>query len=309
MKTSVRAGPAGVLAFGTPAVAIAVTRHEDGVPAPPKGPYVALGDSYTAGPKIPGQSGKPADCDRSDRNYPALVARRLGLAAADFRDVSCSGATIAELSAPQSTDRGTNPAQLSNLSARTRLVTLGIGGNDIGFASVVEQCVKTGLLYYATGSGRYLPGGNAPCRGQYASGSSDEVRQKIEAADGRLSRAVGAIAHRAPNARVYVVGYPAILPAGGPGCGRAMGLAPGDVGNLHQKEQELNAMLRRRAEDTGAEYVDTYEPSVGRDACAARDVRWIEPLVPRAPAAAVHPDERGERGMADAVLESLEASD
>lgn len=109
MKTSVRAGPAGVLVCGVVGAAIGIDRHGDGSdPAPPKGPYVALGDSYTAGPEIPDRTGTPAGCDRSDHNYPALVAARLGLAAADFRDVSCSGATIADLTAPQSTDDGVN---------------------------------------------------------------------------------------------------------------------------------------------------------------------------------------------------------
>jgi hypothetical protein len=61
--------------------------------------------------------------------------------------------------------------------------------------------------------------------------------------------------------------------------------------------------LRERAGKAGVGYVDTYAPSVGRDACA--DPRWVEPLVPRAPAASVHPNERGEQGMADAVLKTL----
>ncbi|MFF0013030.1 hypothetical protein [Streptomyces sp. NPDC005374] len=66
--------------------------------------------------------------------------------------------------------------------------------------------------------------------------------------------------------------------------------------------QWLNAELRKRAGAAGAGYVDTYTPSEGRDACSAQGTRWIEPLVPKSPAAAVHPNERGERGMAEAVL-------
>lgn len=305
MKTSVRAGLAGVLACGVIGAAIGIGRGgDDAGSAPPKGPYVALGDSYTAGPKIPDQGGKPAGCDRSDHNYPALVAAGLGLDGADFRDVSCSGATLGDLSAAQSTDDGTNPAQLSALSARTRLVTLGIGGNDIGFSSMIKQCVKAGMFYFATGSGKYLKQ-DAPCREQYVSGNTDQVRAKIRAADARLSRTLAEVKRRAPRARVYVIGYPAILPSDGNGCGGEMALAPGDIAYLHDKEQQLNTMLRQRAEATGVGYVDTYMPSVGRDACSASGTRWIEPLLPSAPAAAVHPNARGERGMADAVLKAL----
>jgi lysophospholipase L1-like esterase len=309
MKISVRAGLAGLLAFGVLGTAVTVARNDDGTdPVPPKGPYVALGDSYTAGPRIPEQYGTPAGCDRSSRNYPALVARRLGLEAADFKDVSCSGATLDDLSGAQVTDDGTNSAQLWALSAGTRLVTLGIGGNDIGFSSMIKQCVQQGVLYYALGGDKQADGG-APCRTRYAAGSTDEVAKKIDAVDERLARALNEVGRRAPEARVYVVGYPAILPAESSGCGREMGLAPGDVAYLNEKEQQLNTVLRARARAAGVEYVDTYAPSVGRDACSTRGTRWVEPLVPRAPAASVHPNERGERGMADAVLKALGAGD
>jgi hypothetical protein len=120
-----------------------------------------------------------------------------------------------------------------------------------------------------------------------------------------VSAALAEIRKRSPKARVYVVGYPAILPDGGEGCARALGLAPGDVSYLRQKEQDLNAMLQREAKAAGAGYVDTFGPSTGHDACSAESSRWIEPLVPSSPAAAVHPNARGEQGMAGAVLKTV----
>ncbi|KPI28638.1 hypothetical protein OV320_5099 [Actinobacteria bacterium OV320] len=274
------------------------------VPAPPKGPYVALGDSYTSGPRIPPQTGDPAGCDRSGRNYPSVVAKELGIKAADFRDVSCSGATIADLTTPQSTDHGTNPAQLSALSASTRVVTLGIGGNDIGFSSMMTECVATGSLFKLADRLTDVTD-NAPCKEKYAPGDADEVAQKIRATGDRLARALTEIDRRAPEASVYVVGYPAILPAEGTECGRELPLAPGDVTFLRQKQQELNTMLGERAQAAGATYVDTYAPSTGHDACSSAGTRWIEPLRPSSPAAVVHPNEHGERGMATAVLSAM----
>jgi lysophospholipase L1-like esterase len=269
-----------------------------------KGSYVALGDSYTAGPGIPDQSGTPAGCGRSDRNYPSLVARELDIKAAGFRDMSCSGATVNDLSGSQSTDDGVNPAQLSALSSRTRLVTIGLGGNDIGFSALVKRCATSGIFYYATGSGKYT-GDDAPCQGQYVSGDTDEIQQRIRTAGERLADALKEVKHRAPQAGVYVVGYPAILPSKSSDCGREMGLAPGDVTFLHHELQQLNTTLKQRAEDAGVGYVDTYTPSVGHDVCSAPQTRWIEPLVPLTPAAPVHPNARGERGMADAVLSTV----
>jgi hypothetical protein len=272
-------------------------------PAPSRGPYVALGDSYTAGPKIPDQMGKPAGCDRSSRNYPALVAKELGIRAADFRDVSCSGAAITHLTTPQSTDNGTNPPQLSALSATTKLVTLGVGGTDIGFSSMITTCVTAGVLFeMADDIGNISD--KAPCEQRYF--SDGEVAQKISATGDRLALTLDEIKRRAPQARVYVVGYPAILPAGpGADCDGDIPLAPGDVTFLHQKEQQLNAMLRERANAAGATYIDTFTPSLGHDACSPAATRWIEPLKPSSPAAVVHPNERGERGMATALLSVL----
>jgi hypothetical protein len=104
---------------------------------------------------------------------------------------------------------------------------------------------------------------------------------------------------------VYVVGYPSILPAKGTDCGRDLPIAAGDVTFLRQKQQELNTMLGERARAAGATYVDTFTPSTGHDACSPAATRWIEPLNPSSPAAVVHPNEHGERGMATAVLRSL----
>jgi len=77
----------------------------------------------------------------SDRNYPSMLAQHLGLKTGQLRDVSRSGATISSLTAAQDTGDGIKLAQLTALAADTALVTLGIGGNDIGFASVMTRCV------------------------------------------------------------------------------------------------------------------------------------------------------------------------
>ena len=316
MKTSVQAGVAGLLACGTLLTVVLVTRDGDGnddshtgiaYSAPSKGPYVALGDSYTAGPGITDPTGTPAGCDRSAGNYPALVAAGLGLKGGHFRDVSCTGATTADLTGPQHTNDGTNSPQLSALSSTTRLVTVGIGGNDIDFSSMIKRCVAMGALYEMTGSGKYVTE-DAPCERNYVNGDSDAVKAKIATAGERLTRVLTEVRRRAPEARVYVVSYPAILPADSAECGREMSLAPGDVTFLREKEQQLNSMLRQRASESGAGYVDTYTPSVDHNACAAKDTRWIEPLVPESPAAPVHPNARGERGMADAVLRTIKSA-
>ncbi|WP_234469075.1 SGNH/GDSL hydrolase family protein [Streptomyces sp. MBT62] len=310
MKTSVQAGVAGLLACGTLLTVVLATRDGDdshtGVTysTTSKGPYVALGDSYTAGPGITDPTGTPTGCDRSAGNYPALVAAELGLKGGKFRDVSCSGATTSDLTSAQHTDNGTNPPQLRALSSDTRLVTVGIGGNDIGFSSMIKRCVAMGALYQLTGSGKYFTE-DAPCARQ---AGSDAVTKKITTAGDRLTRILTEVRRRAPEARVYVVSYPAILPTDSADCGREMSLAPGDVTFIREKEQQLNTTLRQQASKAGVAYVDTYTPSADHNACTAKNTRWIEPLVPDSPAAPVHPNARGERGMADAVLRAVKSA-
>jgi lysophospholipase L1-like esterase len=262
--------------------------------APAIGRYVALGDSYTAGPGIPSQVTLPAGCRRSDHDYPALV--NATLRAATFRDMSCSGATTASMTGAQQTmTGGSNPAQLSALTTGTTLVTLGIGGNDVGFAEVLGICARL--------SGRE-PAGSA-CRDYYRRSGRDELADRVAAVGPKVAAALRAIMLRAPGAEILVVGYPAILPDSGPGCFPSIPFSPKDVAYLRRTEQTLNAVLATRATQAGAVFVDAYRPSIGHDICAPPGARWVESLVLTSPAAPMHPNERGMRASADAVLAAL----
>ncbi|MDQ3738246.1 MAG: SGNH/GDSL hydrolase family protein, partial [Actinomycetota bacterium] len=206
-----------------------------------------------------------------------------------FRDISCSGAKTDDLYAPQSVTGGSNPAQLSALSNRTTVVTLGIGGNDIGFSEIVENCSSADPT--AT-----------PCQDHYVVDGVDEIGRRIRATAPKIAAAITAIERRAPNARVFLVGYPQILPDTGPGCWPSLPITEGDVPYLRSKAKQLNSMLRTQAENAGIGYVHTYGPSRGHSACALPTKRWVEPLVPTSPAAPVHPNARGMAGMAKVVF-------
>jgi lysophospholipase L1-like esterase len=253
---------------------------------PPPTGYVAMGDSYTAGPGIPVPVPEPPGCERSNQNYPHRVAAVLG---EPLRDVSCGGAGTAHLTAPQPVKGGPNPPQLDALHRDTAVVTLGIGGNDIGFGEIVQSCVAV------------LPFGS-PCHDLYVGPAGDEISRRVAATAPKVAAALAEIHRRAPRARVYVVGYPSILPDGGIGCWPVLPFAFGDVPWLRDKEKELNAMLASTAAAGDAVYVDTYGPSGGHSACALPGSRWVEPVVPLSPAAPVHPNARGMEGMAEVLL-------
>ncbi|RJQ79128.1 SGNH/GDSL hydrolase family protein [Amycolatopsis panacis] len=252
------------------------------------GRYVALGDSYTSAPHTGDQAGTPAGCKRSNNNYPHLVAAKLK--PAEFVDVSCSGATTEDFTSAQSTKNGTNPPQLDAVTTATTLVTLGIGGNDVGFISLAPSCVTA-------------HSGSAPCRDRLTAGGHDQLADRIATAGKRVGTMLDKIHAKAPKARVIVVGYPTVLPDGD-GCWPVLPLGAGDVGYLRDKLTKLNNELSAQAKSHDAGFADTAEASKGHDVCADSGTRWVEGIVPTSSAAALHPNARGEDGMAG-VVESV----
>jgi hypothetical protein len=237
--------------------------------------YVSLGDSYVSGPLIlPPASGAPLDCLQSARNYPHLTATALALA---LTDVSCSGATTADFSTAQYSDQ---PPQFNALSASTEVVSVGIGGNDNGlFGETLVTCgsedfVTFGLLNL--------------CKATYG----NKLAEEIEADGPVIGAALSHIHSVSPAAKVFVVGYPDILPQKGK-CYPQVPLSEGDVAYLNGVEKDLNAMLSREAAANGDTYVDTFTPSIGHDACKSLPTRWVEPVLPESDAFSVHPNEIG----------------
>jgi lysophospholipase L1-like esterase len=255
------------------------------------GTYVAVGDSYTAGPGILNQQLDQLGCWRSDHNYPHLVAQARGSA---LRDPSCSGAKTTNLTSPQAIFGGANPPQFNSLDATVATISVQIGGNDIGFSEILSRCAAV------------LPLG-APCRTAYTAGGVDELRRRIAATAPKVAAALAEARRRSPQARIFVLGYPAILPEVGPGCWPLLPIAPDDVPYLRDTEKALNAMLATQAAAAGATYVDVYTPSIGHDACQLPGLRWVEPLVPLSPAAPVHPNALGMQGMAAVLAGAMAA--
>lgn len=249
--------------------------------------YVALGDSYTAGPLVLPHDPNDFGCYRSLRNYPHLLQSRYQFAG--FKDVSCSGAKTGDMFAPQAISGGAHPPQLDALDPTTQLVTLQVGGNDIGFSEIALSCPAL------------LPVGT-PCVDRYAPpGGVDEISRRINETRPKIDAVLAAIKQRSPSAKTYVIGYPSLFPENGVGCWPAMPYTLGDVPYLIAKEKELNAMLAERAAANGVTFVDTYTPSIGHDACTLPGIRWIEPVVVPLFGFFVHPNFVGMLGMESAI--------
>jgi lysophospholipase L1-like esterase len=274
--------------------ALALTAPGVALAADP-GPYVALGDSYTAAPLVPNQIGQPTGCARSDHDYPSLVAQALGVAS--FTDVSCSAATTDDMTAPQSVALGMNAPQFGALAAGTRLVTVGIGGNDVGLVEAAVKCASLGLS---------APTGSA-CRTNYARSGRDEMVTRIERAAPKIAATLQGIQQRSPRARIVLVGYPDVLPRTGSGCWPVVPLSPDDVRYFDGLLVQTNQMLATQAAENGVEFADTYADSAGHDVCTLPGRKWFEGLVPTAPAFPLHPNALGMQSMARSVARVLRA--
>lgn len=174
----------------------------------PAATYVAIGDSYASGegtgsyfaatdrPRSQGAAAPRNLCRRSPIAYPYLVLGALERRGDEpaLRDVACSGATTGDLLDHwQFTD---TPPQVEALDPVVRVITIQVGGNDLGFGAVLDRCVDVKIVHERT-----------PC--------AEDVRSRVatESATvaGALDRAFGAVRLRAPNATVLVLGYPLIF--------------------------------------------------------------------------------------------------
>lgn len=248
--------------------------------------YVALGDSYAAGPLIPNQSLNPLGCLRSDHNYAHLAAPTIGLS---LDDVSCSGAKTDHMTQQQNVTPGPNAPQIDALSAETTVVTLTIGGNDIGFSEVAESCITLNPFSH-------------PCLDKYKPGGKDILAERIAATAPKVAAVLQDIHTFAPLAKIYVLNYPAIFPETGFGCWPQMPIGFQDVPYLRSTEKGLNNMLATQAAANGATLVNWYAASIGHDACKGSSTRWVEPLIPTSLAAPIHPNKAGMQGGANALL-------
>jgi lysophospholipase L1-like esterase len=258
------------------------------------GPYVALGDSYTAGPLVPTPTGSPILCGRSTNDYPADVAR--AITPSSFVNASCSGATTVNMTQSQSLGGGiqTAPPQFNALSSNDAIVTLGIGGNDAGLISVAEECTALDILW---------PFGDR-CKSHYQAGATDTEVAAVNATGPKVAQVIQGIHARAPQARVLVVGYPDGLPQNGSNCYPDVPFSSADVTWFNSIEIDLNAVLKQTAQANGATYVDTFSSSIGHDACRGSNA-WVNGLLPTSAAYPLHPNQTGESNMARQVEGAL----
>lgn len=249
--------------------------------------YVALGGSMAAGPGIaPRARGSPWLAMRSGRNYPHLIAARLGL---DLTDVTYSGATTAHIL--RDSQHGSGP-QIEMLDGSEGLVTITVGGNDVGCVSMLFAATLPAALH------------RLPVLGPTVRGMLDPAARE-RALDGvatSLCEVGSAVRGRCPRARVIFVDWLALLPPHGvpapPLSVRGADLARHVAGRLA-------SLTAAAAHETGCEIVAASQAS--RDHHAWANEPWMVgagSFLPGRPTP-FHPNAAGMSAVADLVVDRL----
>jgi lysophospholipase L1-like esterase len=228
------------------------------VEAATRGAYAALGDSYSAGV---GAEATVADnnplnrCRRTSKAYYHEVSTAFRFAkGSSFW--ACSGATTADVLK----GRYGEPPQINRVDAGTSLVTISIGGNDVGFSKVLGGCVV------------HLPWSDS-CTGQGA-----DIASRMAKLRGNLPALLEKITDRAPSARVIVMGYPKafseVTGVGGDNITvsdqRWLNARAYDLGQIvRQSVAEADARVVARHGRGSVEFVDAYSAFAGHEAGSA----------------------------------------
>jgi len=307
----------GVTAFAVPLV-MAATPAE----AAPSATYVALGDSYSAGF---GNSLSYLDtgghssialgdiaCNRTAGAYPmllpSLMAKHAWLPSMSLKFLACSGATTSNVWAgagPLATsallvgdgnsDNNGEGAQLDNdlaANAAARVVTISAGGNDLNFPSVIKACLTQIAL-------------QIPCGPLSINSWVANLESNITALEPVLRATYAQIKSAMPNAAVYVMGYPDIVPPTLTTSQAVLGCYPfvGPAGGLTMEylgaaEQNLNQAISQAASAAGVHFVDP-NPTKGSNSFLAHTIcnqaigapnSWFNPLF--------HPSNIGQANLA-----------
>jgi lysophospholipase L1-like esterase len=249
--------------------------------------YVALGSSMAAGPGIrPRAAGAPWGSGRSARNYPHLVAERLNL---ELVDVTFSGATTAHVLADR--QRGA-PPQIAALDGSEALVTVTIGGNDVGYIPLL-------MAASLPRAARRLPLLGGRIRELLDRDTRDRALGEVFDSLCAVGRA---LRQRAAGARVFFVDYLTVLPPAGEPAPPLSG-ADADLG------RHVAATLERLTADaamaTGCEVLGAAAASRQYHAWSAEPwtTRPGVPLPGRP--APLHPNGAGMRAVAELVSAQL----
>jgi lysophospholipase L1-like esterase len=232
--------------------------------------YVALGDSYSSGVGSGSYISSYGSCDVSSSAYPYLWDA--ANSPTSFTDEACSGATTSTVES----------SQLSGLSSSTTLVSLTVGGNDVGFSSVMETCILEGT---------------SACQSAVASAES----KAENTLPGELDTLYSEIQADAPNAHVVVIGYPEFYDLSQ--SGTCAGLSYDSRSAINGGADTLDSVISTEvAKYSGFSFVDIRPYFSGHEICDSS--AWLHSFVLTDTSESYHPTATGQ---ADAYYPAFQA--
>lgn len=226
-----------------PVIAILLPATAAAAPAA-AGKYVALGDSYAVGVGTYTYDNPNDPCRRGPLAYSRLW--EAAHPTTTYVEESCSGAEVADV---------VNQAA-AGLTSDTTLVTVQVGGNDVGFVNVLETCI----LNFADST--CINAVNAAV----ATGQS--------VLPGSLANLYRGIRAKAPSATVVVMGYPRFYKIGG-NC--LVGLSDTKRSALNNGTDVLDGILQTAAANAGFRFVDARTAFAGHELCSG-NTEWMTSL-------------------------------
>ena len=291
------------------------------------GPMVFIGDSYGsgegAGDYRPETDNDPNWWDRlwgddSERNMCHRSANAWGVGVGEehwgsgnYSFEACSGATTHESSNPNAGNPGEGP-QADAVTPDTTMVFVSMGGNDVGFAPILTDCLAAMFTNNMTRSqgGGFVPGSAMVyCSDYYSAVDPDdpEGRTRMQVRLDRLERSIREMyrdlrRRSEDGAHIVHMGYPLLLDPNYVGL-----IESKDVAYLNEMGVELNALLARVAEEEGVHFIDPTEAFAGHG--VGSDDPWILGLGlgdhHALPPESFHPNAEGQAAMRELVEEYL----
>lgn len=248
--------------------------------------YLGLGDSYTSGEGAfnyrAGTDTKENSCHLSVHSYPLLLTRDL-FSNSGGNSIACSGALISDVTTGNTSYRGqVRKFSLQEFrSAQTRfydsvmtnylpgyvaqqefvkryqpgIITVSVGGNDIGFGDMLERCVMAKLSRHLSDN---------VCYNTYE--DRLEVIKLIDRTVPRWTALYRQLQANAPESHVFAIGYPDIVSDTGR-CAINVQLNKSELSFSKELVRYLNGAIRQAATNAGASYVDITEALAGHRLC------------------------------------------
>lgn len=249
--------------------------------------YLALGDSYTSGEGafdyLSGTDSAVNHCHLSAKSYPLLIKKDL-FSNDSAHSVACSGAHINDVTSRDGRYVGQveNIANYDNLATNNpellnavktnflpgyiaqnkfaadyqpRIITVSVGGNDVGFGDILESCAVPKVTLHQSSN---------VCFNTYE--DRLEILNLVDETYKKWKALFEQLKSQSPKSTIYAIGYP-IMVSGQGSCGLNVHLNKNEIEFINEMVVYINNSMSSAATKAGIEFVDVESAFSGSKLC------------------------------------------